>query len=1437
MADLCRFRRAALLAVRFLDALGGQHMGSADGTKRDWWPDALADESVCDRFEAACLAYCGGRAGSAWPQIEDFLGTHDAALRSPLLLKLLTIELDYRLQASESPVLEEYLVRFPADGDSVREAFRAMQDQPAAERVPAGHRLGVYTVRGLLGQGGMGAVYRAWDERRQQEVALKLIRADRLAGSSPAIRRRWVEQFLREAQAASRWQHPAVVPLLDFGQIEGQPYLAMQLIEGRNLRDLQAAGRVPVARAVEIILTIAEALDGLHQHDIYHCDVKPSNILIDGGGRPYLSDFGLALAEEQIPAEPGLAGTAAYMSPEQARGEGHLVDGRSDIFSLAVVLYELLGGENPFEQPDRQKTLELVRHARVVPLRRKHPEIPEELDRICLRALSRRAADRYLTARDFAQDLRAFLDEFDEPGPADADADAGAPLPRIDLQGIAPFGPEDARSYPRLVPGQRTRAGLPVSIAAWLEGIETTVPRRAFRVGLIYGPSGSGKSSLVRAGILPRLSDRVAAVYVDGSCGVETALRLRLSSLIRVVRGSPDPAPDPTDRSQTTDQSSESGRPTVGGFGEVGRPAPSAPRECDPAPESHSLTDLMAAARRSREAGGGETPAKLLIVIDHFEHWLQAHPQPAEAELTAALRQCDGVGVQCLLLVREEFRTPAARFLKELDLEAAPALKESLVDLFDADHARRVLLAMGRSGESLPAADEALTDEHGRFLDAAVRLLEHDGRVVPAQLAMFVEYMRDKPWNAASLTALGGGDSLMAAFFDDVLRRAVGPSPSRHALDVVAATLQDLLPKAHAEYERAVRDGDQLLAASQARNPHEFQSLLDSLCATRIVTGAEPSHATASHVAASLRDADAGLGETGLRERRYQLAHDSLLPLVRAWLQARQRDRWWGRHAQRMTEHALTWSRRPRSALLPSPWDWAVQLLADFCRSFRRSSPPPPPLHRRMMRAATVYYVRAAAVLLLLATAIVGPLVWYLERHHRVTQRIVTEILHADPQRLPAVIRGSSGATSAVQQRLRQELSATAPRDATALARDAAAERAANAAVALCLADPHNASRVWPLLADAPDPRLRTALIHHLAQAAVDPQLLIRGLQENRDPGVRQALLLTLGLYAKDRVPAAIRDSLVSRLQADYRTDPDSGIHAAIHWLLRRWDHGKELDVMNRELEKAGWNPAHNWYHAPAGHLMIVIRGPVEFDMGSPANEYGRQENETRKRVRIAWTFAISATEVTEFQYNTCHGKPYAPRDPKRPEDHYPVNDNIYWNDAAWYCRELTLHEIQGSDRRFAYVPARHSSGRIIHDWYGIVHCRYAPRSLESRGYRLPTEAEWEYACRAGTTTSRFFGESELYLDSYAWSYDTTTGKASPVASLMPNRLGLFDILGNLSEWTHDVYAEHGEDRAMSLRGGSAWSSPVKLRAAHRSFFSFTHTDHRLGFRIARTLQ
>src|SRR5205814_1843804 len=153
---------------------------------------------------------------------------------------------------------------------------------------------------------------------------------------------------------------------------------------------------------------IADALHHSHKQGLFHRDVKSSNILLDRTGKPYLADFGLAQREEDFGRGIGFAGTPAYMSPEQARGEGHRVDGRTDIFSLGVVLYELLTGRRPFRGETCEELLEQILVVEARPPRQIE-DIPQELERICLKALSKRPTERYTTAGDLADDLRRFL--------------------------------------------------------------------------------------------------------------------------------------------------------------------------------------------------------------------------------------------------------------------------------------------------------------------------------------------------------------------------------------------------------------------------------------------------------------------------------------------------------------------------------------------------------------------------------------------------------------------------------------------------------------------------------------------------------------------------------------------------------------------------------------------------------------------------------------------------------------------------------------------------------------------------------------------------------------------------------------------------------------------------------------------------------------------
>src|SRR5918998_3733297 len=248
---------------------------------------------------------------------------------------------------------------------------------------------GRYRVIGRIGSGGMADVYRAEDTQLGREIALKLLYR-RFAEDE-----QFVERFRREASSAAGLQHPNVVQVFDRGEWDGTYYIAMELLPGRNLKQIvRDHGMLDPALAVDLVIQILKAARFAHRRGIVHRDIKPHNVIVDDEGRAKVTDFGIALAGASDMTETGsIMGTAHYLSPEQAQGQP--VDARSDLYSIGIVLYELLTGRPPFDAESPVTiALKQVAEAPVRP-RDLNPAVPPGLDAVAMRALRKEPAERF----------------------------------------------------------------------------------------------------------------------------------------------------------------------------------------------------------------------------------------------------------------------------------------------------------------------------------------------------------------------------------------------------------------------------------------------------------------------------------------------------------------------------------------------------------------------------------------------------------------------------------------------------------------------------------------------------------------------------------------------------------------------------------------------------------------------------------------------------------------------------------------------------------------------------------------------------------------------------------------------------------------------------------------------------------------------------------
>jgi formylglycine-generating enzyme required for sulfatase activity len=366
--------------------------------------------------------------------------------------------------------------------------------------------------------------------------------------------------------------------------------------------------------------------------------------------------------------------------------------------------------------------------------------------------------------------------------------------------------------------------------------------------------------------------------------------------------------------------------------------------------------------------------------------------------------------------------------------------------------------------------------------------------------------------------------------------------------------------------------------------------------------------------------------------------------------------------------------------------------------------------------------------------------------------------------------------------------------------------------------------------------------------------LIAERLDMEPDLTIRRALVLALGQFTAAQLAPTARGPLVEKLLAIFENEPDAGLHGAAELVLRKWHHGKRLEKVVEKLKsdekqlqaRQSSDPRHWYVNSQQETFAIVDARDGVFLMGSPESEPRRFPNEGQHRVHLGRRFAISTKEITREQYERFQkDRPEITRVDTRgwAKTGDCPQTVVNWYDAVSYCNWLSEREGIPKDE-WCYEPNK--EGKFA------AGMKPKDRFWELAGYRLPTEAEWEYACRAGTITPRYYGLDEKLLPYYAWDLEDSDSQAFPTGILEPNDWGLFDMAGNAYEWCFDQYADYPketnqvfEDRPSTrpveigkvrvMRGGSFTTRSQVIRSADRDDYAPEQCYSFFGFRPVRT--
>ena len=1274
-------------------------------------------------------------------------------------------------------------------------------------------KVGRYVIVRELGSGGFGHVYLARDPKLERNVAIKYPRLER--GDAPkAI-------FLEEGRSVARLDHPSIVRIYNIEETDdGNPFVVMEYVEGPTLRTVIHEKGLTFSTSLDYLIQIAEALAYAHGQTLIHRDLKPANVIVTADGlNAKLMDFGMAIhdltPDERLPTRP--EGTPAYMSPEQVRGEGHRLDGRTDIWAFGVLTYVMLTGQKPFRAEQMAELIREICLKEPKPPRRINPSVPEELERICLKCLEKLMSSRFQSTRELVEDLKSFHETWHVKIESDLTITSQGIVPQlisksvqsdseIDMsrsisgvtnsadttttavkvvpKGLRSFDGQDAEFFVDLLPGPKDRNGVPESLRFWINKF-SRISDEPLSVGLIFGPSGCGKSSFVKAGLIPHLQG-VTTIYVEASAhDTENRILEKIKHVApRVVR------------------------------------------------EEDNLNKVFNRLRRGQSLTG----EKMLIVIDQFEQWLHSNPELIDQNLIVALRQCDGGNLSCILMVRDDFWMSATQFMAQLDLKVQEGVNALGIPLFDRKHARRVLTAYGQANE---AFENELTKEQTRFVSSAVAEMSNNGRVIPIHLALFSQMMDSDSWETNQLKKMGGWKGLGVHFLESIFSH----KRSENYETACRSILQQLLPDVGSKIKGAKTSLLQLQESTGIDSPDELQAALDLLDReSRIITPTE-----------SESSAPAG--------QHYQLAHDYLVEPIRQWLSQKEQQTRQGRARLRLAELTSQWEAKPEVRYLPSPLEYAAIRTSIDKKTCA-------PAQRKLLKTTGRYYaIRLGLIGLLIAVSgMLAGAAWKSANRRSAIEKF-NSLLIGSPEEVevrlqmlaqsnPADVLGIlnqphdfpspraklhslfvasrfedpanldylgllGAVASAEAAECKNIVRALSPLTGTPGGpklhkaietkfheSDSDVEKFRLAVIAMQLGSPGLAGE---LLTYQLDPELRLQFIEQYADWHGALPATIECLKVSTDPSFQSGMCLSMGRIPRNEISDADFESLSDLLNERMRNALTPDVHSSARWAL------ENLGVEIAKLDRLR-SPDSSWFVKNFGRneqaTFVRVEPHLVYKGYGLDERYHQRFRSKPEPIELENSFHISAREVRASLFYEFVNS-LEPDDPvrlrfdqpskKRVDEDLPIAD-VKWIEAARFCNWLSERE----GLRACYAETDEEIGELNGGKYKWELVPF------SNGYRLPTSFEWEAACRAGNNTTYSFGNKLSRVSQFAVTgvdpfLDDEIGVAAR-GQKMPNRFGLFDTTGNASEWCQDSLDHDTANRF--LRGGFSNSGSIYFQCS-----------------------